>query len=546
MTDRSVERLGSLSRRELIRLWTLGAAGAMAAPLLAACQQGTPAPGAATASPASGPGTASPAPRPAKTTLTIAQSFQVRGFDPHVRNADEEHAIHMAVFDKLIGRDPKTLAPTPALATSWRSLNPTTWEFKLRNDAKFHNGEAFNAEVVKFNFDRIKDTATGAFDRTTLGAVIKSVEIVDPTTVRVITAAPDAVFLERLQIHWIVPPKYVQGKGKDGFDAAPVGTGPFRFVQWDKGNRVTLERNDDYFGAKPSVKTAVFRTILEPATAIAELLTEGVDIVDGLPPSEVQRVNGSGVARHVQQESARVLWIRIDALGRGGSTPLTDVRVRRAVVQATDRKTILDKLQGGFGRLTATPVVPVLFGHDPSITPDSFDAGRARSLLREAGYSGQELRFALYPISGFRDHQQLIETIASHLGDVGMKVRIESVDPSQLSRLRTSGKLGDFSPGVLGGRLYDATGNMSNFRKDNPSAYYSSDQFERVLTESETTIDEAKRKPLLSQAQRIWKDDVGGMMVFGLPHMLGVNRSFDIDLTADWPRTPLSQVRPAK
>jgi peptide/nickel transport system substrate-binding protein len=523
----------AITRRDLIRLSLVGATGLAVSPLVAACtQQPTPSTQARTA-------------RPAKTTITIAQSFQVRGFDPHVRNADEEHALHTAIFDKLIGRDPKTLAAVPALATSWRALDPTTWEFKLRNDVKFHNGEAFNADVVKFNFDRIKVTAVGSFHRTTLGAIVKTVEVVDPTTVRLITTDPDAVLLERLQIFWIVPPKYVQEKGNEGVDATPVGTGPFKFMQWDKGNRVTLERNNEYFGAKPTVSTAVFRTILEPATAIAELLTEGVDVIDGVPPDQVARIENSGVARLVQHESARVLWIRIDALGRGGSTPLTDARVRRAAVVATDRASILKNLQGGYGKVVATPVVSALFGYDPSLTPEPFDPSLARSLLQQAGYRGQELKFALYPVSGFRDHKLLIETIASNLNDVGMKTSILSIDAAQLAPLRTSGKLGDFSPGILGGRVYDAVGNLDNFRKTNPSAYYSSDQLESALIQAETNLDESRRKTLLSQAQTIWKTDVGGMTVFGLPHMLGVNKSFDIELTADWPRVPLSQVRPA-
>ena len=204
---------------------------------------------------------------------------------------------------------------TGGLAESWRLVSPTTYQFKLRRGVKFHNGEPFNADAVKFSIERQlnhpKSRAKAAL------APVERVEVVDEHTVNVVSKGPFPVLLARTTYAGsgsvvMLPPKYVQEKGDD-FALHPIGTGAFKFVEWVKGDRVTLEANPDYWRGKPKVQRVTFRFVPETATRIASLLNGETDIIENVPPDQVERVAGEPERRRrqdVRRDDRRLLPVR--------------------------------------------------------------------------------------------------------------------------------------------------------------------------------------------------------------------------------------------
>ena len=237
----------------------------------------------------------------AKDRVVVAFGSNIPTLDPHMHSSRLAHIADYHLYDTLMYRSPKdNYKPGPGLATSLRSLNPTTWELKLRQGVKFHNGEPFNAESVKFTIDRVLDPATKSVTRGNF-TWIKEVKVVDEYTVQILTAKPFPAAPEFLTLSYIVPPKYLKSVGDEEFSKKPVGTGPYKFVEWRKAEHLIVEANPDYWKdspkGMPKIKTIVFRTIPETTTQIAELLSGGVDIIRNVPPDQIAVVKDSANAR---------------------------------------------------------------------------------------------------------------------------------------------------------------------------------------------------------------------------------------------------------
>jgi len=207
--------------------------------------------------------------------VVIAQGGDPSTLDPHMHAENFTFAVVHNVFDHLVRRFVKQgqLAHEPGLATSWTNVNPTTWEFKLRPGVKFHNGEEFNAEAVKFSIERVLNPDQKARWRWAF-ADIERVDAVDPLTVRIVTKVPFPTLITNLAFCMpIVPPKYVREKGDTHIATNPVGTGPFKFVRWRKDDALVLEANDSYWRGSPKIKTLIFRPIPDESTRVAALAT---------------------------------------------------------------------------------------------------------------------------------------------------------------------------------------------------------------------------------------------------------------------------------
>ena len=236
----------------------------------------------------------------AKDKVVVAFGSNIPTLDPHMHSSRLAHIADWHLYDTLMDRDPKTYKPSPGLASSLRNVNALTWELKLRTGVKFHNGEPFNAEAVKFTIDRVLDPATKSVTRGNF-TWIKEVKVVDDSTVQLVTAKPFPAAPEFLTLAYIVPPKYLKSVGDEEFSRKPVGTGPYKFVEWKKAEHLIVEANPDYWKdspkGMPKIKTIVFRTIPETTTQIAELLSGGVDIIRNVPPDQIAVVKDSPNAR---------------------------------------------------------------------------------------------------------------------------------------------------------------------------------------------------------------------------------------------------------
>src|SRR2546426_3328533 len=301
-------------------------------------------------------------------TVIYALQSDVQNWDPPNSVLRESIILGYNVFDHLAARDLKTGKVGPSLALSWKTLDDTTWEVKLRGGVKFHDGTPFSARDVKATFERVlnpenKLTARGNH------AKIKSVEVVDDLTVRFHTDGPYPVFVERLTALVMQSEKVMKDKGHEWMQENPVGTGPYKLVRWQKKQEHLLQRNDDYWGPKPAFKYARVRIIPEQATQIAELISGGVDVIKAVPPDQMDVINKSGQARTTTSPILRTAFLQLDQAGRSGANPFQDRRVRLAANLAVDIDSIIKHVLNGLGAARATTVNRRAFGFDRGVRP---------------------------------------------------------------------------------------------------------------------------------------------------------------------------------
>ena len=235
--------------------------------------------------------------------VVVVQSGEAATLDWHMHCDKNAHEPDRQIFDTLLRRNLKTLQLEGNLAESWRVVNETTWQFKLKRNVKFHNGEPFDAAGVKFSIERMLNPKQGAPGRTSI-ATIDHVDVVDAYTVNVVTKAPFPLLAVRMSpghcgTVGIVPPKYLAQVGDAAFAIKPVGTGPYKFIEWVKDERLVLEANKDYHRGAPAIERLIFRPIPELTTRVAALLSGQADLVSDIPPDQTGKIQSSSTA-HVE------------------------------------------------------------------------------------------------------------------------------------------------------------------------------------------------------------------------------------------------------
>jgi peptide/nickel transport system substrate-binding protein len=251
--------------------------------------------------------------------VVVALSSDVPTLDPQMHTVRVMLIVGWHLFDSLTAREPGTMKLVPHLAESWHLVNELTWEFSLRQGVRFHNGEPFNAATVQYNFERVMNPEQKSPQRGNI-AWLDRLEVVDAYTVRLVTKAPHPIVPEHLSNFQMIPAVYARQVGDSELARKPVGTGPYRFVSWTRGERIVLEANQDYWKGPPAVKTVIFRSIPEMSTQIAELLAGGVDIIRTLPPDQVAMIEASGAAYVSKAPILRVVFLSFDCLGRDPSS----------------------------------------------------------------------------------------------------------------------------------------------------------------------------------------------------------------------------------
>ena len=302
------------------------AAGSTAAAAAVASETSTGATaGASSATPAAASSTASSGGGTATgDTVTLALQSDITSMDPHANVLRDGIKVFYHMFDNLGVRDYTSHQVGPWLATHWEASSDTQWAMTLRDDVKFHNGDPFTANTVKFNVERVINPDTKSPQRGNWEA-IDHIEVVDDTHLNWITKKPYPVFAERLQNLQFLSEKVVQEKGAQWVAENAIGTGPYKFVSYKRGQQIEMIRNDDYWGPKPAFQHAIFRVIPDIATQIAELLAGRVDIVPAFPLDQINALEDSGAGTAMVQPILRTAFRGMDARGRSGENPLTTV-----------------------------------------------------------------------------------------------------------------------------------------------------------------------------------------------------------------------------
>lgn len=350
--------------------------------------------------------------------LVVAVDALGDHLDPH-RAPGNSAQVLMAVFDGLTRLDEDGNLQ-PALAESWEAISDTTWIFDLRDDVTFHNGEKFDAEVVIANLARMSDPneprASYSFE------VFDGWEQTGEFQFQISTVAPDPLLPARMKNFFIAPLSMLDNPKSDEFNAHPIGTGAFSFVEWVADDRIVLNTNPDYWGGAAQFDQLVFRSIPEASSRVSELLTGSVDLIVGLQPEFIPLIEGTPGTRVLERVSPvnDVIILRTDV-----ESPLQDVRVRQALNHAVDMDTIIETVLSGRAHRHATVVHPFVLGYNEDVEPYEYDPERARELLAEAGYpEGFSIDFDISASVGGTNNIEVAQAIVSYLGQVGVNVNL--------------------------------------------------------------------------------------------------------------------------
>jgi peptide/nickel transport system substrate-binding protein len=469
-------------------------------------------------------------------TVVYALQSDVDTWDPPNSVLREAIILGYNVFDHLAVRDLKTRKVGPNLAVSWKAIDDTTWEVKLRQGVKFHDGSPFTARDVKATFDRVLDpvkkmTARGNHIK------IKSVEVVDDATVRFHTDGPYPLFVERLTALVMQSEKVIKEKGHEWMQEHPIGTGPYKLVKWDRKHEHLLVRNDDYWGPKPAFKYVRIRIIPEQATQIAELLSGGVDIIKAVPPDQMDVINKSGQARTASSPILRTAFLQLDQAARGGPNPFTDRRVRQAANLAADMDGIIKHVLNGLADRTATSINPMAFGWDPNLKPYHQDIAAAKKLLAEAGYpNGVDITFNEGPPVVEPGLRQTDEAIAADLTKAGFRVKQNYIGDNTVvvARIKENkwGPMFDFSWGYYS--IFDADAVLyDTFKCGEPYSYYCNPALDDLIVQGRSTLDQKKRAEIYVKAQKLLLDDAAYVFKWGLRGVWGISNRVSYDAPPD-------------
>lgn len=289
--------------------------------------------------------------------------------------------IGSMILEPLVSSDPK-MNLKPGLATSWERLGDKLWRFKLRQGVKFHNGEAFDAESVKFTIERSQKGNYKAYYTD-----IEKIEVPEPFTVDLHTRIPTSVIPAVMSVLWIVPAKHTQAVGDQAFGKAPVGTGPFKFKEWQPGRNFTFIRNDEYWGEKAKIGGIRYTWSAEPAARASLLMAGNTDVAVGMGPQEAAEIKASGKAKVVSDITNRTLYIFFDTK----APVVSDPAVRKAVGKLVDRELIVKSLLEGSAKAESRLLIETIFPAAEKV-PQRFpkpDPAEARKILEQAGYAGK-------------------------------------------------------------------------------------------------------------------------------------------------------------
>jgi peptide/nickel transport system substrate-binding protein len=469
-------------------------------------------------------------------TVIYGLQSDVQTWDPPNSVLRENIILGYNVFDHLAARDLKTGKVGPSLAISWKNLDDTTWEVKLRQGVKFHDGSPFSARDVKASFDRVlnpenKLTARGNH------AKIKSVEIVDDHTVRFKTDGPYPLFVERLTALVMQSEKVMKEKGHEWMQENPIGTGPYKLVRWNKKQEHVLIRNEDYWGPKPAYKYVRIRIIPEQATQIAELISGGVDIIKAVPPDQMDVINKSGQARTTISPILRTAMIQLDQAGRAGANPFQDRRVRLAANLAVDIDSIIKHVLNGLGDRVATTVNPMAFGFDPGLKPFKQDLAQAKKLLADAGYpNGLDVAFLRGQAWAEPGVVQTSDAIVSDLAKAGIRTKARMVgEVGPFTNLVRDGKADPMFEWTWGYySIFDADAIFFDVMTCNqPYSVYCNKAFDDLVIQGRSTLDAKRRTEIYAKAQKLIHDDAAYLYKWSLRGVWGVSNRVEYEAPRD-------------
>lgn len=486
-------------------------------------------------------------------TLTIGLKGEPTSLDPHFHNvnANNEQAIY--VFDKLIRQDSRQKL-MPGLAVSWTPVNDKLWEFKLREGVTFHDGSPFTAEDVKFTIERIPTVPNSPSSYTGMVNAIKKIEIVDPLTIRFHTDAPAPLLPRNMATFNIISKKYGEGASTADFNSgkATIGTGPYKLVEWKRGDSIIYKRNDNYWGEKLPWDTIIAKPITNDGTRVAALKSGDVDLINFVPPADVAHLSKDAKLTLAKSPSTRLIYLHLDSdreytpmvtdnNGNKIKNPLKDARVRKAISKAINRKAIAARIMDGLAVPAAQMLPDGYEGTSKTLKPEAYDPKGAKALLAEAGYP-EGFKITIHgPNDRYVNDGDIAQAIAQMLTKVGIKTEVNTM-PKSVYFSKASAL--EFSLMLVGWAT--DTGEHSNclsallhtYDKDKGfgsanRGRYSNPKVDALLEEALVTVDPKKHNELLVEAVELGLGDVGIVPIHYQVNVWGMKKGLNYNGRTD-------------
>lgn len=456
---------------------------------------------------------------PDEDTLVIAQGADPKSLDPHASNDQPSSRINKQIYDTLIYSD-EDMELEPGLAKEWEQVDDTTWKFHLEEGVKFHNGEELKASDVKFSLDRMADSGEVA---EIIGA-IDSVEVEDDYTVIITTEEPFSPLLSHLAhtAASILNEKAVTEAGDD-YQNEPVGTGPYKFVSHDSGDKVTLERFEDYYRGAAAIKTVEFRNVPEGTNRVIGLETEEIDIAYDIEPIDRSDVRDDDDLELIEGPSLSTSYIGFNTQ----KEPFDDVKVRQALNHAMDVEEIIDVVLEGGGTKATGPINDKVFGYDESLEGYDYDPEKAKELLAEAGYPDGFDTTIWTNDSPVRE--KIAEVVQEQLREVGVNVDIEVVEWASYLDRTSAGEHDMFILGwvaVTGDADYGLYALFHSSQHGSPGnrTFYDNPEVDKLLEEGRVSIDENERYEIYKEAQNIIVEEAPELFLYFEDQNAGVQK----------------------
>jgi peptide/nickel transport system substrate-binding protein len=461
--------------------------------------------------------------------LTIGLGTDVTSIDPHYHNLTPNNNVASHLYGYLVERDEKS-KPVPGLATEWKTIDPLTWEFKLRKGVKFHDGSELTAEDVAFSIDRVPKVPKSPSPFTAYTKQIVKIDVVDPYTLRFRTATPYPLMPSDMTQVAIIGKAHASASTEDfNSGKAAIGTGPYKLARYAKGERIELVRNDEWWGGKSPWEKVTLRILPQDAPRVAALLSGDVQVIENVPTADVAKLRGNKQLGIYKAVSDRLIYLHLDSdrdaspfvTDKAGAplakNPLKDPRVRKALSKMINRPAIVERVMEGEAVMAGQLVPDFLFGATKNLAVEKFDVEGAKKLLAEAGYPDGFGLTIHSPNNRYINDEQIAQAVAQMLTRGGVPTKVIAMPSStyftQATDLKFSFMLLGWSTGT-GEASSSLKALLMTYNRDKGfgtanRGRYSNGKVDALTEDALQTVDDVKREAYLQRATEIAINDTG-------------------------------------
>jgi peptide/nickel transport system substrate-binding protein len=479
--------------------------------------------------------TQQPADRARADQVVIALASAVTTLDPMNTNTTRtDLSVLSSIYSSLVERGPD-LRLRPSVASTWEQVAPDRWRFHLNSAARFSDGTPLDASVVAWNVARLQDTSKG-LRQTSNFSQLAGAEVVDPLTVDLSTKGPWPALPDALSSLYLLSPDWVASHNPV---TAAMGSGPYELVSYAPGASVELRARPDYWGDAVSIREVTFQTVPSSTSRVSGLLSGELDVISDFEPSDIDRLRTDRSLEVNQIDTTRMAMMNLNSI----TGPMTDVRVRRAVNYAVDKKAITDNLlKGSVSPSPGQLVTPLYSGYDDKIVGYPYDPDLARSLLSEAGYGPTNpLRVDLsVPTGTYVAGELVVQAVAQQLEQVGIEVNTRSLTYSVfMQNYLKERAMPDLQYMTLAWPTLAADGVFRLFTAGNSYSYWNDPQFTDAVNLASSSNDDSVRQEALAEAAQRARDEAPVLFLFAQPGFYAQTAALE------WKARPDDWLRPA-